>query len=266
MILEPPSNQILLSASAESMSQRAGPVALITDDDDFFKIALQTILIGKLGFSAVIEAASLDEAKERLFLDPHISLALFGLATPGIGSAASLAAVRRSSPHVRTALISPSDEKQDILGALEAGIHGYLPKSMGSVEFTSALRLILSGLIYVPPSIASVAPASLTGPSSNGTPARRPSPNGLTPRQQEILDLLVQGKSNKEIARTLNLASGTVKAHMAALFRAFGVNSRSAVAAAGLQLRPDADGRSGSVRIVRHSRMPAIQPPALQAA
>jgi DNA-binding NarL/FixJ family response regulator len=211
-------------------------IALIADPDEFFKLALRTILTDRLGFSSVVDTASLDEALEKLSQERNVTLALFELALPDIKSATCLAAVRECFPALRTVVVSNSDRKQDVLLALEAGVHGFIPKQTGPAQLTSALRLVLDGQIYVPPSVAVLSSVSdemqlLQTKASKTLPTDR-----LTPRQREVLQLLVQGKSNKEIAKTLDLGEGTIKVHMAALFRAFGVNSRAAVAVAGSQL------------------------------
>jgi DNA-binding NarL/FixJ family response regulator len=218
---------------------RSKCVALIADPDEFFRIALRTILIDKLAFSSVVEATSLDEALEKLSQDNGVSLALFELGLPDIKSAACLAAVRVCFPNIRTAVVSKSDRKHEVLMALEAGVHGFVPKGIGPVQLTGALKLILDGQIYVPSTVATLSSPSeemqlMEERSSKNLPV-----DGLTPRQMEVLQLLIQGKSNKEIAKNLRLGEGTIKVHMAALFRAFGVNSRAAVAVAGSQLMAD---------------------------
>jgi DNA-binding NarL/FixJ family response regulator len=126
-----------------------------------------------------------------------------------------------------------SHQKQDVLAALDAGVHGYVPKTLSPIQLTAALRLIMDGLIYVPPLVAAIPSASEGMQVLKAVPAKQPPVDNLTPRQREVLHLLMQGKSNKEIAQALNLGEGTIKVHMAALFRAFGARSRAAVAAAG---------------------------------
>jgi len=215
------------------------PSALIADDDEFFRAALSAILTKQLGFATVFEAASLDEALEELGTQPGISAAFFDLAMPGVQSPANLKAVRECFPGTRMAVVSASNGRQDILLALEAGVHGYVPKSLGIKDLTAALRTILAGAIYVPPSLADLpassdesAPPLQPGSGSNNSAAAI----GLTARQRGVLALLVEGKSNKEIARTLTLGEGTVKVHVAALFRNLGVRTRSGAAAAGVRL------------------------------
>jgi DNA-binding NarL/FixJ family response regulator len=218
-------------------SQRA---ALIADPDDYFRIALETILIGKLGFSVVHHVTTLDAAFNCLINQPEISLSLFELNLPGVSGATSLTAVRDCFPQLQVAVVATSARRQDILMTLDAGAHGYVPKNAGPAELAAALKLIVDGVIYVPPSIASTSSLVVEGPVLNAKPAMGPAPDPLTQRQREVLRLVVQGKSNKEIARVLNIGEGTVKVHMAGLFRALGVNSRAAAAVAGMQMVADA--------------------------
>lgn len=217
------------------------PIVVIADDDEFFRMALGTILTKQLGFAQVIEAASLDEALEQLGRHPQTSVALFDLAMPGVQSPANLKAVRERFPHTRVVVVSASSSRHDILAALEAGVHGYVPKCLGVVELAAALRTILEGTIYVPPSLTDMPLPT------NGTDAGHPDPvtgskrgpNGsLTTRQKQVLDLVIQGQSNKEIALSLRLGEGTVKVHMAALFRFMNVKTRAAAAVAGGKFLP----------------------------
>ncbi len=170
------------------------------------------------------EAASLDEALSRLGDTDDIALAIFDLSMPGMQSAASLAAVRECYPDLPIAVVSGSDSRTDVLAALAAGVNGFVPKGLRDDDLVAALKTILGGAIYVPATLAQSAAA--TEPATTGIDLAR-----LTPRQREVLDLLVEGRSNKEIARALDLGHGTVKIHLAAVFRHLGVSNRAAAAA-----------------------------------
>ena len=215
-------------------------VALVADDDEFFRMAISSILLDRLGVAEVIEVGSLDEALERLGERADITVALFDLAMPGMQGPANLGAVRETFPDILTAVVSASRRRQDILTTLDAGAHGYVPKGMGVDELTQALRTILGRAIYVPPLLAQV---SQDDPGGSGATfpglERRTSADvlaRLTPRQRDVLELLVKGQSNKEIARALDLGEGTVKIHLAALFRNLSVRNRATAAVAGAQL------------------------------
>lgn len=208
-----------------------GKAALIADDDEFFRMALRVILTERLGFSEVIEASSLDDAVECLSARDDVALALFDLAMPGMKSAASLRAVREGFGDLKIAVISGSRRRDDVLLALTNGVHGYVPKSIGASNIRHALALVMDGLVYVPQLITELGSEEPAQPAV----ASQGALDDLTPRQREVLSLLVQGKSNKEIARILDLGEGTVKVHMSALFRSLGTSSRSAAAAVGAQ-------------------------------
>ncbi|MER2267420.1 response regulator transcription factor [Methylobacterium oxalidis] len=211
-------------------------VALVADDDEFFRMALRAILQNRLGFTEVIETGSLDEAVEHLGRRDDVALALFDLAMPGMQGAGSLRAVREVRPGTLAAIVSGSKRRRDILQALEAGGHGYIPKGSGVVELGQALEMILKGFIYVPPILADIGAEPDLEPNASPPPADPAVSANFTPRQTEVLGLIVQGKSNKEIARALSLGEGTVKIHVAALFRTLGVSSRSAAAAIGARV------------------------------
>jgi len=212
--------------------QAEGNTALIADDDDYFRIALRVILIEQLGFTEVIEAPSLDDAIECLSRRNDVSLALFDLAMPGMKSAASLRAVREGFTDLKIAVISGSRRREDVLLALSNGVNGYVPKSLGPSNILHALAVIMDGLVYVPHLITEISSADNAQPSTDPQSAL----DSLTPRQKDVLSVLVEGNSNKEIARLLNLGEGTVKVHMSALFRTLGTSSRAAAAALGAQL------------------------------
>ena len=219
-------------------------VALIADDDEFFRMALGAILTGKLGFAEVVETCSLDEAVETLSVRGDISLALFDLSMPGMEGPANLRAVRDCFAELRVAVVSGSQNRNDVLAALAAGVHGYVPKGLGVSDLARALRQIIDGVIYVPPSIAILPANAVRDPALAGRLAALPVESScsmldtLTPRQRSVLALLVRGQSNKAIARDLQLGEGTVTVHMAALCRGLGVKTRTAAAVAGGRLLP----------------------------
>src|SRR5689334_7063211 len=210
-------------------------IGLIADDDSYFRMAVSAILTTQLGFSRIIEAGSLDEAIEHLDQNSDVSVALLDLSMPGMTTLAHLRMVRENFPNARVAVVTGSQSRRDILLSLEAGVHGYVPKSLSITELTGALQRVLEGTLYVPSSLA-VVDAS----PDEELPAKPSRPQDddvepafiLTKRQQEVLALLVKGKSNKEIALALKLGEGTVKVHLAAIFRHFGVNNRAAAAVA----------------------------------
>ena len=108
--------------------------------------------------------------------------------------------------------------------AFEAGACGYLLKNILDLELVSAIERVAAGEIVLDPQVSP--PASLKGERDSG----------LSARELEVLQLIVEGKSNKEIAKGLNVAEGTVKMHLAALYRVLGATNRAHAAALGRQL------------------------------
>jgi DNA-binding NarL/FixJ family response regulator len=214
----------------------ADRAVLIADDDEYFRLALAALLRGPLGISKVEETGSLDEALGRLAeASGEISLALFDLSMPGMEGPGTLSAVRECYPDVRVAVVSASQSRQDVLTSLETGVHGYIPKGFGPLELVRALKIIISGDIFVPAFLADLPAASGRHQSGGARNHGEANENvaAMSPRQREVLALLVKGYSNKQIASELSLGEGTVKVHVAALLRNLGVANRAGAAAAG---------------------------------
>ncbi len=210
-----------------------GKAALVADDHELFGAALAAILKRDLGFAEVIGTGSFEDSFAALTGTAGIAFATFDLDMPGM-NAGRIGAVREAFPGLRIAVVSGSGRREDILRALTAGAHGYVPKLLGIAELTAALRSIVEGAMFVPPVLAETAQAA----SDPEPPGVDPIAAGLAlpPRQREVLSLLAEGRSNKEIARRLNLAEGTVKVHLAGLFRKLGVRNRTGAVAVASRL------------------------------
>lgn len=257
-------------------------VALVADDDEYFRMALTTILLDKFGFTEVYEASNLEQAEQIMSGCDRVDLALFDLRMPGMTGASSLGRIRQTHPEIRKmAVVSASQDRNDVLQSLAAGTYGYVSKAEGISELKLALSQILKGRIYAPallheppeldPHLEPENPAVVLS-FENGeqvhygadvedlAEAARYVPQGreaqtpcavspetviakepedrpeLSPRQRMVLELLVQGMSNKEIAREMNLGIGTVKVHMTALFTKLNVSNRTSAVAVGAPL------------------------------
>jgi DNA-binding NarL/FixJ family response regulator len=205
---------------------------LIADDHAVFRYGLSLLLREAFGPATIIEAGRFEEGLERLD-DPDITLAIFDLGMPGLASPRDLAIVRRRRPEICVVVLSASESRHDMLEALAAGVHGYIIKSHSTDAMIAHLRYVLSGEIYVPPILAQLPPAAIETKTEN-VPAG--SVGELSERQVQVLKGLVEGKSNKEIAQELRLSEGTVKMHIAALFRQLGAANRTHAAALGKRL------------------------------
>jgi DNA-binding NarL/FixJ family response regulator len=131
-------------------------------------------------------------------------------------------------PQVPVIVLSSSEDPRDVSLALKSGAFGYVPKSASPRNILSALRLVLSGEVYVPPLMLELAP-SLAGESGQ---AMSEASGRLTERQTEVLRQLCRGLSNKEISRALDLSEKTTKSHITAIFKALGVVNRTQAASA----------------------------------
>jgi DNA-binding NarL/FixJ family response regulator len=170
-----------------------------------------------------VEAATIEEVDERMAFD----LILIDAGSLKRGSLLALKEWHELNPQTRFAVMSTSNTRADVLNCLSAGFHGFLYKLQSDDELLTAINDLLSGRIYVPRWLADSDESRSDLPSSIGVRAERLK---LTPRQHEILPLLAQGMSNKEIARHLCIAEGTTKIHTAALLRALGARNRTEAA------------------------------------
>jgi DNA-binding NarL/FixJ family response regulator len=130
---------------------------------------------------------------------------------------------------VPVVVLSASDQREDIVRAIDLGAMGYIPKSASNLVMLQALRLVLSGGVYLPSIALGLRETSTAEPVRAADGASRTTPRelGLTTRQAQVLALILQGKPNKVICRELGLAEGTVKIHVAAILRALNVSTRT---------------------------------------
>jgi DNA-binding NarL/FixJ family response regulator len=203
---------------------------LIADDHAVFRFGLAAVISRSLGAERIVEAAHFDEVLAAL-ADAQLKLAIVDLHMPGLRSPADLAEVRRRRPDVRLVVLSGSEDRRDIIGALDAGVHGYIIKSVCTEVLIERLKYVLSGEIYVPPIIAELPLAS-----TRAAPARDVPSTQLTDRQIDVLKLLIAGRSNKQIAQSLKLAEGTVKMHVGKLLQTMNADNRTHAAAIGKQI------------------------------
>jgi DNA-binding NarL/FixJ family response regulator len=143
--------------------------------------------------------------------------------------------VRQAWPTVPVVVISASDRASDVIQAIDLGAMGFLPKRMSTEALADALQLVMEGGIYVPTmsngdvlDLDDPPPVEVVDDADSGFQSLPAFDNlGITPRQADVLTLLLQGAPNKDIARRLGLSVETVKDHVQAVLRALGVSSRT---------------------------------------
>jgi len=172
-------------------------------------------------------AMDVDELRRALQHDPPPDLALIDLTMPGGEGHAHLTEVREALPGVPVIVLSGSEDPVLMRELLSLGIQGFIPKAYSPEVMLSAVRLVLCGGVYVPPML--LQDADITEAAVPAEPAISLEDRLrklLTERQIDVLHLLSQGKPNKVIARDLGISEGTVKIHLAAIFRALNVRNR----------------------------------------
>lgn len=199
---------------------------LVVDDHALIRGALCDVLCDLRSGSTVLEAGDSCQALAALRAHSEVDLVLLDRHLPDRDGLDVLDEVRRAYPTMPVVILSGDRDPATIRQALRRGALGFVPKSETRDVLSSALALVLAGGIYVPPAALGgdqAPPSPSTGNSGNPT---SPRDLGLTERQIEVLALLMAGKNNKMICRTLGLAEPTVKNHVSAVLRALGVGSR----------------------------------------
>ncbi len=209
---------------------------LIGDDHLLFREGLCRLLTQLDDNATFVEAGTFDEVRDLAHDGQDFDLVLLDLQMPGFPGFSGVQDVCGAQAGTPVVIVSASESQADVRAALDSGASGYIPKSSSVKIMLSALNLIFSGGIYVPPAALlgdgpGVATATPAGSSPAATGAGAPA---LTQRQRDVLRCLREGKSNKQIAYELGLSEGTVKIHVTAVMRSLGVRNRTqAVIASG---------------------------------
>ncbi len=217
---------------------------LLVDDHPLILSALQAVIQSIGSDTKVVGTESAAAARAALRADSDFDLVLLDLALGDADGFDVLVEFRSTYPAVPVVVVSASERTSDVIRAIDSGAMGFVPKSSSHSVLHEALRMVMSGSMYVPPSMLGlefgrtpghVPSAAAAGDAPLGAQARPEAHQklpsiediGLTPRQAEVMGLLLQGLPNKLIARQLNLSVETVKDHVAAVLRALGVSSRT---------------------------------------
>lgn len=213
---------------------------LLIDDHPLILSALQTVIQGLGDDVTVVAASSARAARETLQRTADFDLVLLDLHLGDADGFDVLTEFRTTYPALPVVVVSASDRASDVIRAIDLGAMGFVPKRASNETLFEALRMVMSGGIYVPPmTMGSDRPGErgeapgvlreVGRGASEGGFQRPPAIEslGLTPRQTDVLGLLLQGQPNKLIARELGLSVETVKDHVAAVLRALNVSSRT---------------------------------------
>jgi len=194
---------------------------MIVDDHPLLRLGVGALINARPDMEVVAQAATAEEAVARhAEFRPDITLMDLRL-LDGSGVAA-IRRIRRKHPGARFVVLTTYEGDEDIHQALESGAQGYIIKGMPHETLINALKRVHGGGRYLPPPVARVLES-------------RPPDASLTPREREILQLLVQGKNNKEIAAQLGIAEATVKCHFRIIYMRMGVTDRTQAVVSALQ-------------------------------
>jgi DNA-binding NarL/FixJ family response regulator len=194
---------------------------LIVDDHPLFREGLKTLLTALDPAVRISDAGSVAEAVALAGQAPD--LILLDMNLPGPSRLDALRQVKAAHETASVVVVSGDEDPVLIRKAVDEGAAGYIPKTTDASLTVQALRLVLANGIYLPRA-ALAAGGVVRSPAENFKSAASPEFSG---RQLEVLKCLLQGKANKVIARELDIAEGTVKAHLWAIYQALGVSSRA---------------------------------------
>jgi DNA-binding NarL/FixJ family response regulator len=192
---------------------------LLVDDHPMMRAGLAVTIAGEDDMHVVAEAGSGEEAVT-LYGAHRPDVVLMDLRLPGLNGVQAIQAIRAFHAEARAIVITTYDGDEDICRALAAGARAYLLKDTLRRELVDAIRAVHRGERYMSPA----AEARLAARTTE-----------LSPRETELLALVAQGRSNKEIAATAGLAEGTVRIHLSNIFEKLGVHDRTQAAIVAIQ-------------------------------
>jgi len=201
----------------------AGFTAMVVDDHPLVRESMVSRLTA-MGAREVIEAASCAEARARARSVGPCDVCIVDVGLPD-GSGLDLIAELRAAGWPRLVVLSAADDPYSVRAAFVAGAQGYLLKSASPVVVTDGVRRVLDGGVYADPAVASLLAAGLRNNASNE------GIGDLSSREIEVLRLVADGRSNKEIGDQLGLSALTVKSHLARIARKLGTGDRAEMVA-----------------------------------
>lgn len=202
---------------------------LLADDHSLVREALKAYLGKPETGIDVASAASLDGALDVAAREEEIDLAILDLRMPGMDGLSGLDRFRAAFPDIPVAIMSGLATDEDVKQALEKGAVGFFPKTLTGQALVNAIKLVLAGERFIPYDVSALAlPPELT--EKKKEPTEKALAVGLSPRESAVLAHLLQGQSNKEIARHLDLQEVTIKLHMRSICRKLEVKNRTQAA------------------------------------
>lgn len=200
--------------------------ALIVDDHPIVRSALVTSLVSLEIFDDLETAGSFQELIEKLEADSNYQLLILDLSLTDISGADGLVYIRENYSDIPVVVFSGHSSANVIAECFDKGVHGFVSKNSSMQVFTNAIRIVLSGSSYIPPeavNLMGLEPAN----TADIAPGLEEKKIEFSPKQRQVFDQLVMGMPNKVIAARLNMAEGTVKAHLHSIYQILRVTNRA---------------------------------------
>jgi DNA-binding NarL/FixJ family response regulator len=193
---------------------------LVVDDHPIMRLGVAAIINAQHDMKVCAHVGTGEEAVE-MFKKHRPDITLMDLRLPRMSGLEALRVIRRIDPHARSIVLTTYEGDEDIHQAIAAGALGYIIKGMSHETLVDALRKVRSGMRFLPPPIV----RSLADRTPN---------SDLSPREREVLSLMVQGNANKDIASALGITEATVKCHVSVILLRLGVSDRTQAVVAAL--------------------------------
>ncbi len=203
---------------------------LVADDHELIREGLGRALASLADDTEIVQAKDRATVLEQLERHNNIDIILIDLFMPGAKGFDLLITVSNTYSHIPVIVISGSEEPRNMRKSIDNGASGFIPKSATTEIMLSAIKLVYSGGVYIPPGM--LIPIQNKRKEENGTNVSlidetRDAAYKLTKRQKEVLDLMARGMSNKEIARALDISEHTVKIHVTAILKLLNAENRT---------------------------------------
>lgn len=195
---------------------------VVASESEIFRFGISNLLRQELRIATVLEASNWCLAQSYLVHRQMANLMIIHTDVINGQCHTTVRNLRLAYPRLRIVFVGQGQERMKILALISAGAHAYVLESMPMNVIATAVRMVVAGHIYLPDSVGDLAIPD--------QPNHRRA-TALTQRQEQVLHLLTEGASNKDIAHRLNLAEGTIKVHLGGLFKALGVQSRAGAVA-----------------------------------